>query len=174
MLPVLKGKSLIQPIPDTGACEEAMHAGASCMPCPVKFKLCRGHFTYEPFTVVLFEAFCTVAIGICMNLCQTLRGKGSMSSLVDWRALLRVAPIGATYALGDVMDIFAASRCSASTLLVASQLRLPVCALLRWLLLGRGQSLKQWLVLFGITWFCLVQVASDLGGANIAGESSMG
>eukprot|EP00443_Scrippsiella_acuminata_P093011 CAMPEP_0115515394 /NCGR_PEP_ID=MMETSP0271-20121206/76195_1 /TAXON_ID=71861 /ORGANISM="Scrippsiella trochoidea, Strain CCMP3099" /LENGTH=331 /DNA_ID=CAMNT_0002945967 /DNA_START=63 /DNA_END=1055 /DNA_ORIENTATION=+ len=170
-MPVLKGGSLMQPSADPLACEEAMHAGASCTPCVSKFKLCRGHFVYEPFTVVLFEAFATVILGIIATFWLTPHPRDAVVMLFDWRALQRVAPIGATYALGDLMDLVAASRCSATTLLVASQLRLPLCALLRSLLLGRGQSLAQWTLLLLITVLCIFFVAGDLKGSPTQSSS---
>eukprot|EP00405_Crypthecodinium_cohnii_P028152 CAMPEP_0206501014 /NCGR_PEP_ID=MMETSP0324_2-20121206/52997_1 /ASSEMBLY_ACC=CAM_ASM_000836 /TAXON_ID=2866 /ORGANISM="Crypthecodinium cohnii, Strain Seligo" /LENGTH=374 /DNA_ID=CAMNT_0053988631 /DNA_START=117 /DNA_END=1241 /DNA_ORIENTATION=- len=160
VLPGLKGNSLTQPLADPLACEEALHAGASCTPCVSKFKLCRGHFSYEPFTVVLFEAFATVCIGILATIFSY--GGEAQGLLLDWSSLKQVAPIGATYALGDVLDLMAASRCSATTLIVASQLRLPLCALLRQFLLRRGQTLKQWLCLTFITLLCVAHVAWDL------------
>jgi len=170
LLPRLKGGSLTQSIADPSACEEAMHAGASCAVCVNKFKLCRGHFVYEPFTVVLFEAFATVFLGCAGTLASNPGDAAAM--LFDWQALRKVAPIGATYALGDLMDLLAASRCSATTLLVASQLRLPLCALLRWLLLGRGQTLVQWAVLMLITVLCVLHVLWDLQGGGSGGSAA--
>lgn len=165
-MPGLKGGSLTQPTFDPLACEEAMHAGATCSLCISKFKLCRGHFVYEPFTVVLFEAFATITLGVAATVVATVaRGSSpreAVAMLADWRAVRQVAPIGATYALGDMMDLVAAGKCSATTLLVASQLRLPLCALLRSLLLGRGQTMTQWVLLVLITAFCVGSVLDDI------------
>mmetsp|Transcript_71374 Transcript_71374/g.127303 ORF Transcript_71374/g.127303 Transcript_71374/m.127303 type:complete len:413 (+) Transcript_71374:68-1306(+) len=160
LLPALKGGSLTRPLPDPQACEEAMHAGATCTPCVSKFKQCRGHFVYEPFTVVLFEAVVTVVVGVILTIVLTPRGD-AWRFLLDWGSLRRVLPIGATYALGDLMDLAAARNISATTLLVASQMRLPLCALLRSALLGRAQSFTQWVVLLGISLLCIGQVLSD-------------
>ena len=62
---------------------------------------------------------------------------------MDWKSIRRVLPVGATYALGDLMDLAAARNVSGTTLMVAAQLRLPLCALLRWGLLGRNQTKLQ-------------------------------
>ena len=56
LLPNLKGGSLTRPFFDSQACHDAIASGASCQVCETKFKLCRGHYLYEPFTVVFFEA----------------------------------------------------------------------------------------------------------------------
>lgn len=41
-----------------------MHAGASCSLCVSSFDHCRGHFVYEPFTVVVAEALATILLGV--------------------------------------------------------------------------------------------------------------
>ncbi|CAE7222472.1 Hgd, partial [Symbiodinium necroappetens] len=58
---------------------------------------------------------------------------------------------------------------SGTTLLVAAQLRLPLCALLRCVLLNRGQTWMQWQLLFVITLLCVGHVIHDLGDTMTAG-----
>jgi len=164
LMPSLKAGSLTQPFADPSACEEALHAGASCTVCVSKFKMCRGHFVYEPFTVVLFEAFATILLGALATFAVVPSFRKAWTMLADWDAIKRVAPIGATYALGDVMDLIAAGRCSPTTLVISSQLRLPLCALLRWILLGRGQTRIQWVVLYLISLLCARHVATEMKG----------
>ena len=67
------------------------------------------------------------------------------------------------------MDLAAARNVSGTTLLVAAQLRLPLCALLRWILLGRGQTALQWLMLLVISLLCVGHVVHDLGDSVAAG-----
>ena len=64
LLPNLKGGSLTKPLFDSQACHDAIASGASCQVCETKFKHCKGHYVYEPFTVVLFEAMVTVGLGV--------------------------------------------------------------------------------------------------------------
>ena len=93
---------------------------------------------YEPFSVIFFESSLTVALGVLVVMAFHER-----SLLMDWKSIRRVLPVGATYALGDLMDLAAARNVSGTTLMVAAQLRLPLCALLRWGLLGRNQTKLQ-------------------------------
>lgn len=173
LVPNLKGGSLTRPISDPTACAEAFHAGAECTQCATKFKLCRGHFVYEPFTVVLFEAVVTILVGVVVAYIVVGDRHKATHMLTDWRSLRRVAPIGATYALADLMDLAAARNCSATTLLVASQMRLPLCALLRSLLLGRSQTRAQWSLLFGISLLCVLHVCCEnKSGGETAGVAA--
>eukprot|EP00435_Cladocopium_sp_Y103_P012117 s3332_g3.t1 len=168
LLPNLKGGSLTKPFFDSAACHDAIASGASCQVCETKFKLCRGHYLYEPFTVVFFEAMATVVFGILATLC-VLPPKRSLRLLFNWSSIRRVLPVGATYAIGDLMDLAAARNVSGTTLLVAAQLRLPLCALLRWILLGRPQTALQWLMLLVISLLCVGHVVHDLGDSVAAG-----
>lgn len=165
LLPALKGNSLTKPALDTKACEEAAAVGASCELCTSKFKMCRGHHTYEPFSVVLLEAFLTICVGVLLTF-RAAPPREAMRMLLDWGAWRRVAPIGATYGLGDVMDLFAAKAVSGSTLQIASQMRLPLCAFMRSVILGRSQTLSQWLVLLSISCFCIVVISMDVGSGK--------
>eukprot|EP00927_Polykrikos_kofoidii_P044888 TRINITY_DN38760_c0_g2_i1.p1 TRINITY_DN38760_c0_g2~~TRINITY_DN38760_c0_g2_i1.p1 ORF type:complete len:420 (+),score=76.87 TRINITY_DN38760_c0_g2_i1:165-1424(+) len=172
LLPQLKGGSLTRPISDPNDCVEAMHAGASCTPCVSNFKMCRGHFVYEPFTVVLFEAFVTVVFGVFATFVVVPSRREAVRMLTDFRALQRVAPIGATYAVADLMDLAAARKCSVTTLLVASQMRLPLCALVRSMLLGRSQTWKQWVLLLVISLLCVTDVLRESFAGNGADEKA--
>lgn len=167
LLPNLKGGSLTKPFFDSQACHDAIASGASCQVCETKFKLCRGHYLYEPFTVVFFEAMATVVFGILVTICTLPRR--STRLLFNWASIRRVLPVGATYALGDLMDLAAARNVSGTTLLVAAQLRLPLCALLRWIFLGRAQTSLQWLMLLVISLLCVAHVVHDLGDSVAAG-----
>lgn len=173
LIPNLKGGSLTRPFSDPQACVEAMHAGASCTPCTSRFKMCRGHFVYEPFTAVLFEAVVTVVLGVFITFLVVPAKRDATRMLMDWHALQRVAPIGATYAMADLMDLAAARTCSATTLLVASQMRLPLCALLRSIVLGRSQTPAQWSLLLAVSLLCVVHVLRDgAGGGGAGGEGA--
>ena len=169
LLPNLKGGSLTKPFFDSQACHDAIASGASCQVCETKFKHCRGHYLYEPFTVVFFEAMATVALGILATF-WLLPARRSIKLLLNWDSIRRVLPVGATYALGDLMDLAAARNVSGTTLLVAAQLRLPLCALLRWILLGRAQTALQWLMLMVISLLCVGHVVHDLGDTVAAGS----
>ncbi|CAE7767505.1 unnamed protein product [Symbiodinium sp. KB8] len=168
LLPNLKGGSLTKPLFDSGACHDAIASGASCQVCETKFKHCKGHYVYEPFTVVLFEAMVTVALGVLATL-VLMPNRQAVKQLLDWRSIKIVLPVGATYAIGDLMDLAAARNVSGTTLLVAAQLRLPLCALLRCVLLNRGQTWMQWQLLFVITLLCVGHVIHDLGDTMTAG-----
>ncbi|CAE7348068.1 unnamed protein product [Symbiodinium sp. CCMP2592] len=168
LLPNLKGGSLTKPLFDSGACHDAIASGASCQVCETKFKHCKGHYVYEPFTVVLFEAMVTVALGVLATL-LLMPNRQAVKQLLDWRSIKIVLPVGATYAIGDLMDLAAARNVSGTTLLVAAQLRLPLCALLRCVLLNRGQTWMQWQLLFVITLLCVGHVIHDLGDTMTAG-----
>jgi len=67
------------------------------------------------------------------------------------------------------MDLAAAKNVSGTTLLVAAQLRLPLCALLRCFLLNRGQTWMQWQLLFIISLLCVGHVVQDVGDTMTAG-----
>ena len=110
----------------------------------------------------------TVALGVLATV-VALGWQRSMKLLLNWTSIRRVLPIGATYALGDLMDLAAARNVSGTTLLVAAQLRLPLCALLRWILLGRAQTALQWLMLLVISLLCVGHVVHDLGDSVAAG-----
>jgi len=163
LVPNLKGASLTQPASDPEACRDAAAVGGSCQPCLSKFKLCRGHYVYEPFTVVLFEALVTVVVGVGVTYIVVPNARKASSMLMDWHALARVLPIGATFALGDLMDMAAARNISGTTLLVGTQMRLPLCALLRSVLLGRSQTAAQWILLLVISLLCVAHVTSEIG-----------
>ncbi|CAJ1451299.1 unnamed protein product [Effrenium voratum] len=169
LLPNLKGGSLSRPHFDALACHDAAASGASCQVCETKFKLCKGHYVYEPFTVVLFEAILTVLLGVLATFLAVSTRRG-VQLLLDWRSVGLILPVGAIYAVGDLMDLAAARSVSGTTLLVAAQLRLPLCALLRWVLLRRGQSALQWLLLLVISLLCVGHVVHDLGDTVVAGE----
>lgn len=169
LLPNLKGGSLTKPFFDSLACHDAIASGASCQVCETKFKHCRGHYVYEPFTVVFLEALVTVALGVLATFCM-LPVRRSVRLLFNWSSIRRVLPVGATYALGDLMDLAAARNVSGTTLMVAAQLRLPLCALLRWILLGRNQSALQWLMLLVISFLCVGHVVHDVGDTMAAGQ----
>jgi hypothetical protein len=70
--------------------------------------------------------------------------------------------VGGLYALGDFADMLAAGKVTGTTLLVATQFRLPLCALLRIAVLGKGQTLQQWFFLFVIFCLCLVHLMSEV------------
>lgn len=172
LLPQLKWGSLTTPSLEPSACQEAMHAGASCEVCTSKFKLCKGHFVFEPFTLVLFESFATIVLGVLATV-LAVGHRSAPSMLLNWSSIRRVGPVGMTYALGDFVDLIAASKCSATTLLVASQMRLPLCALLRSALLGRGQSKSQWGVLWLISGLCVAHVMHDMGAGASPSTSDL-
>lgn len=85
-----------------------------------------------------------------------------------------MAPVGATYAVGDLMDLLAAKNVSGTTLQVAAQMRLPLCASLRSLFLHRSQTLLQWSALVMISLLCVASMSVDIGPGEFSMTAMLG
>lgn len=144
------------------SCLDSTTNGTTCEVCTSKFKNCRGHQVFEPYTVSLCDSFLTIVIGSCVTLQMSRNIREATTHLFDLSAMKTIGFVGALYALGDVFDMYAAGKVSGTTLLVTSQFRLPMCALLRSWLLGKGQTVQQWLVLVVILSLCLCHLASEV------------
>jgi len=151
----LKGESTYKPPVDPRACEDAIAVGAECSLCEVRFKLCRGHFVYEPITVMFFEAFCTVIAGAALTL-RALGYRRGIAVLFNWRLARAVVPIGFIYVLGDMAELAASGISSPMLVAMFSQSRLLMAASMRWIFLGRRQTLAQWTMLLASAFFCIL------------------
>lgn len=156
----LKGMSMSRPDFDARACEDAIAVGAECSLCQQRFKFCQGHFVYEPITVILFDAFGTVMLSAALT-CSAMGWRAGREALTSKSIALTVAPVGLIYIFGDVAELLAMGLSSPMTVAVVAQSRMLLVALMRWLVLGKRQTLVQWIVLWTSCGFCILSLKLD-------------
>jgi len=122
------------------------------------------HAQYTVSSVIFVaQAFC---VGIGWLLAYSGGGNKDFKKCLDPSTIMKFAPIGMIYAMGDIFEMESVNYIDSSTYTVLSQSKLIVTATLMWVLDGTAQSLMQWFILFTTTSGMLeyVLVAKSKGG----------
>jgi len=109
----------------------------------------------------------TVCVLIGWIMAYSGGGATDFKKCFDASILVKFAPIGMIYAVGDIFEMESVNYIDSSTYTVLSQSKLIVTALLMWVIDGTPQNLMQWFILFttsaGMLEYVLVGKAQGAG-----------
>lgn len=91
-----------------------------------------------------------------------LSGWQGLRMCVRPHRLRQTAPVSVIYAAGDIMQIMAINASSAAFFLIVGQMKLIATAILAQVILRRGQSHAQWVLLGAITIACCLYLDLEL------------
>jgi hypothetical protein len=120
---------------------------------------------FVPEVQVFVECFCSLVFFWLVT--AVVSGKDGLWKCVAWDRLKTTSLIAVFYALGDIIELMAIAKTNSSYYMVIGQVKLMITAMLSKLILGRGQSSAQWILLFAITVatveYCLLLITRDEG-----------
>ncbi|CAK0860233.1 unnamed protein product [Prorocentrum cordatum] len=127
----------------------------------------RRGMPFHPATLTVASQFLAVMISCCMVL--AVMGAPAWKRLLDRKSLMRIAPVGLLYGLGDFLQTVACNSASAPVVLVMGQSKLLLTALLSKFMLP-SQGAADWPRLIVIS--CAAAASTDIS-AGMAANSVM-
>jgi len=143
----------------------------SCAGLEHTIKECGQAMLYAPTVQLFLESMFSLSVGLAIT--HVVSGKPGIESCFKVDRLKMTAPIAFIYAVGDLIQLVIIGRTSASFFIIVGQLKLIGVAILTQLVLGRGQTTVQWLMLLAITLvsflYCDLEMAHQgRGGGEVA------